>query len=87
MIPVEVGIPINCASQTDEELNNAALRTNLDRLEERRGMAAIKEARYKKTLEQSYNKKVRTISYKVGEYVLRNNQASRAEPLGKLGPT
>lgn len=31
-----------------------------------------------------YNQKVKNASFKVGEYVLRDNAASRAEPTGKL---
>jgi len=87
MIPAEVGLPTARASQTNEKDNETALRNNLDLLEERRGMAAIKETRYKKIMEKEYNKRVRLISYKVGDYVLRHNLASRAEPQGKLGPT
>jgi hypothetical protein len=37
-------------------------------------------------LEQQYNARVRPDNFKVGEYVLWSNEASRAEPSGKLGP-
>ncbi|GKB15439.1 reverse transcriptase domain-containing protein [Tanacetum coccineum] len=63
------------------------LRLNLDLLEERREIAAIREAKYKQQVEKYYNKKVRYVQFKVGEFVLRKNEASRANNIGKLGPT
>nr|GEW38485.1 hypothetical protein [Tanacetum cinerariifolium] len=47
---------------------------------------AIREAKYKMKVEQYYSKRVRPMSFKVGEYVYRKNEASRVENLGKLGP-
>ncbi|GKC68295.1 reverse transcriptase domain-containing protein [Tanacetum coccineum] len=63
------------------------LRLNLDLLEERREIAAIRDAKYKQQDEKYYNKKVRLVQFKVGEFVLRKNGASRAANTGKLGPT
>ncbi|GJZ58191.1 reverse transcriptase domain-containing protein [Tanacetum coccineum] len=64
------------------------LRLNLNLLEERREIAAIKEARYKQQVEKYYNKKVRHVQFKVGEFVLRKkNKALRVANTGKLGPT
>nr|GEX57321.1 protein NYNRIN-like [Tanacetum cinerariifolium] len=48
-------------------------------------IAAIREAKYKTKVEQYYNKRVRPMSFKVGEYVYRRNEASRVENLGKVG--
>ncbi|GKC88340.1 reverse transcriptase domain-containing protein [Tanacetum coccineum] len=48
--------------------------------------AAIREARSKTKMEKYYNAKVRNISFKPGDLVYRNNDASRAEYTGKLGP-
>nr|GEV11415.1 reverse transcriptase domain-containing protein [Tanacetum cinerariifolium] len=50
---------------------------NLDLLEEQREIAAIREAIYKQLVEKYYNKKVRHVQFKVGEFVLRKNKASR----------
>ncbi|XP_021999737.1 uncharacterized protein LOC110897289 [Helianthus annuus] len=58
----------------------------LDLLEERREAAAISVAKYKKTLEKYYNQRVAQQTFKEGEYVMRDNEASRAKPSGKLGP-
>ncbi|GJV56714.1 reverse transcriptase domain-containing protein [Tanacetum coccineum] len=63
------------------------LRLNLDLLEERKEIAAIRKARYKQQVEKYYNKKVRHVQIKVGEFVLRKNEASRAANTGKLGST
>nr|GEV96846.1 hypothetical protein [Tanacetum cinerariifolium] len=59
----------------------------LDPMEERREIVVIREARYKQQVEKYYNKKVRHVQFKVGEFVLRKNEASRAANTGKLGPT
>ncbi|XP_071739727.1 uncharacterized protein [Rutidosis leptorrhynchoides] len=53
---------------------------------ERRFMAAIREANNKQQIAKYYNRRVCAFSFDVGEWVLRNNDASRAEKLGKLGP-
>ncbi|PWA32311.1 reverse transcriptase domain-containing protein [Artemisia annua] len=49
-------------------------------------MAAIREAKYKKKVEQYYNRRVRPETFKVGDFMYRKNEASRVEDLGKLGP-
>ncbi|XP_071699828.1 uncharacterized protein [Rutidosis leptorrhynchoides] len=53
---------------------------------ERRLMAVIRETNNKQQIAKYYNKKVRALAFDIGEWVLRNNEASRAEKLGKLGP-
>ncbi|GJW88660.1 reverse transcriptase domain-containing protein [Tanacetum coccineum] len=53
---------------------------------ERREAAAIREAKYKTKMEQYYNKKVRLVGFRPGEFVYRRNEASRMENEGKLGP-
>ncbi|XP_071704959.1 uncharacterized protein [Rutidosis leptorrhynchoides] len=47
---------------------------------------ALREANNKQQIAKYYIKRVRALSFDVGEWVLRNNDASRAEKLGKLGP-
>ncbi|GJT50344.1 reverse transcriptase domain-containing protein [Tanacetum coccineum] len=56
----------------------------IDLPEERREIAAIREARYKQQAKKYYNKKVLHVEFKVGEFVLRKNEASRAANTGKL---
>ncbi|KAK1424744.1 hypothetical protein QVD17_20082 [Tagetes erecta] len=86
MIPAEIGLPSIGTQGESEDNNDELIRRNLDLLEERREIAAINEARYKKKLEQEYNKNVSLLSFKEEDYVLRDNSASRIETQGKLGP-
>ncbi|GJU53003.1 reverse transcriptase domain-containing protein [Tanacetum coccineum] len=62
------------------------IKTRLRREKERRETTAIREARYKTKMEQYYNKKIHPASFKLGEFVFRRNEASRAKDQGKLGP-
>ncbi|GJU96459.1 reverse transcriptase domain-containing protein [Tanacetum coccineum] len=87
VIPAEIGMPTHRTMMIKEgKGNEEEMRLNLDLLTERREAAAIREARYKKKVEQYYNKRVHPTSFKVGEHVYRKNEASRVENLGKLGP-
>ncbi|KAK1426837.1 hypothetical protein QVD17_15517 [Tagetes erecta] len=84
VIPVEIGMPTR--RMLNEGDNEQALKENLDLLEERREVAAIREAKYKKQIERYYNKRVVKQTFKEGEYVFRCNEASRVQSTGKLGP-
>ncbi|GJV02677.1 reverse transcriptase domain-containing protein [Tanacetum coccineum] len=53
----------------------------------KREMASIKEVHYKQRREGYYNKNVKPSMFKPGTYVLRLNNASKAEYQGKMGPT
>ncbi|GKD19411.1 hypothetical protein Tco_1208569 [Tanacetum coccineum] len=87
VIPAKVGMPIHRTMMIkDRKDNEEEIRLNLDLLTERREAVTIREARYKTKVEQYYNKRVRPMAFKVGEYVYRRNEASRVEDLGKLGP-
>ncbi|GKB66155.1 hypothetical protein Tco_0927567 [Tanacetum coccineum] len=100
VIPAEIGMPTlreqvlcpnlvmetpySCSMGTPH--NDEALEINLNLLEERREQAAIREAKSKEKMERYYNSKVRSTSFKPRDLVYRNNDASRAEDTGKLGP-
>ncbi|XP_071739885.1 uncharacterized protein [Rutidosis leptorrhynchoides] len=86
MIPAEVFVPTHRVANFDESANVDNICENLNFIEERRLMAAIREAKNKQQIAKYYNKKVRALAFDVGEWVLPNNEASRAEKLGKLGP-
>ncbi|GJR43550.1 reverse transcriptase domain-containing protein [Tanacetum coccineum] len=86
IIPVEIGMPTLRTAEVDLVQSNKALEINLDLLEERREQAAIREAKSKAKMERYYNSKVRSTSFKPGDLVYRNNEASRAKDTGKLGP-
>ncbi|GJV20588.1 hypothetical protein Tco_1369608 [Tanacetum coccineum] len=79
-------MPTLRTSEVDLVQNNEALEINLDLLEEKREQAAIREAKSKAKMEKYYNSKVQSTSFKPGDLVYRNNDASRAEDTGKLGP-
>ncbi|XP_071714984.1 uncharacterized protein [Rutidosis leptorrhynchoides] len=86
----EILVPTHRVANFEEEANDDALGENLNFIEERRLMAAIREANNKQQIAKYYNKRVHALSFDAGEWhyqwVLRNNDASRAEKLGKLGP-
>ncbi|GKB70347.1 reverse transcriptase domain-containing protein [Tanacetum coccineum] len=66
--------------------NNEELRLNLDLLEERRGRAAIREAKAKLKMTKYYNARVCGVTFRHGDFVYRSNEASHAMDGGKLGP-
>jgi transposase InsO family protein len=86
VIPAEVTVRTRRSRKRPREDNDAEILTNLDSLEEARDQALIREAQYKQKLEGYYNSRVKKETFKPGDLVLRNNEASRQESLGKLGP-
>ena len=86
VIPAEIGMPTFRTMMANPEDNDNEIALNLDLLQERREMAAIREAKYKKQVEQYYNRRVRPEVLKVWDFVYRKNEASRVEDQGKLGP-
>ncbi|GKC88458.1 reverse transcriptase domain-containing protein [Tanacetum coccineum] len=86
VIPAEIGMPTLRTTEVDMVQNNEALGINLDLLEEKREQTAIREAKSKAKMEKYYNSKVRSTSFKPGDLVYRNNDASCAKEVGKLGP-
>ncbi|GJZ68575.1 reverse transcriptase domain-containing protein [Tanacetum coccineum] len=78
IIPAEIGMPTHRTMMIKEGNDNKKeMRLNLDLLIERIEAAAIREARYRTKVEQYYNKRVCPMSFKVGEYVYRKNEASQ----------
>ncbi|GJV30387.1 reverse transcriptase domain-containing protein [Tanacetum coccineum] len=86
VIPAKIGMPTLRTAEIDLAQNDEALEINLNLLEEKREQAAIHEAKSKAKMEKYYNSKVRSASFKPGDLVYRNNDASRVEDTGKLGP-
>nr|GEV66684.1 reverse transcriptase domain-containing protein [Tanacetum cinerariifolium] len=86
VIPTEIGMPTLRTAKVDLVQNNEALKNNLDLLEERREQATIREAKSKAKIEKYYNFKARNTSFKPDDLVYCNNDASRIEDIGKLGP-
>nr|GEY95852.1 reverse transcriptase domain-containing protein [Tanacetum cinerariifolium] len=73
-------------TKVDVNKNNEALGISLDLLEEKREQAAIQEARSKARMEVYYNARVQSTSFRPGDLVYQNNEASHIEGRGKLGP-
>nr|GEX57872.1 reverse transcriptase domain-containing protein [Tanacetum cinerariifolium] len=56
VIPAEIGMPTYQVIRFNEAQNEEEMRLNLDLIQERRETEAIREANYKKKVEQYYNK-------------------------------
>ncbi|GKE84617.1 reverse transcriptase domain-containing protein [Tanacetum coccineum] len=82
----EIVLPTYWVSNFDPTTNDANLRLNLDLLEERRELASLRNARYKTQTKRYYNNKVKHNQFKIGDFVLRKNKASRQEGKRKLDP-
>ena len=87
VLPAELEVGTIRTTYFNEENNAEELRHNLDLLEEKREIAALRQAAYKSKVEKFYNKRVNERAFRVGDLVMRKNEASLAEPLGKLSPT
>ncbi|XP_071714335.1 uncharacterized protein [Rutidosis leptorrhynchoides] len=85
VIPAEITVPTERVLSYSEGENNERLRTNLNYAEKRREMVAIREATNKQRIAKYYDKRVRARTYKVGDLVWCDNQASKAQNTGKLG--
>ncbi|GKF84061.1 hypothetical protein Tco_0248959, partial [Tanacetum coccineum] len=86
VIPVEIVMPTLRTAEVDMIKNGEALEINLDLLKERRDQAAIQEAKSKAKMEKYYNARVRSTSFRPGDLVYQNNEASCAKDGGKLRP-
>ncbi|GKB13353.1 reverse transcriptase domain-containing protein [Tanacetum coccineum] len=86
VILVEIGMPTLRTAEVDMIKNDEALEINLDLLEEKREHAAIQEAKSKAKMEKYNNARVRIISFRPGDLVYRNNEASHTKEGGKLRP-
>ncbi|GKB72867.1 reverse transcriptase domain-containing protein [Tanacetum coccineum] len=90
VIPAEIGMPtfrtaeVDVAKKNDERILKQW--NLLELLEEKQEQTAIREAKIKRQMEKYYNAKVQNTSFKPGDLVYRNNEASHAEDTGKLGP-
>nr|GEU64218.1 reverse transcriptase domain-containing protein [Tanacetum cinerariifolium]GEV00951.1 reverse transcriptase domain-containing protein [Tanacetum cinerariifolium] len=86
VIPAKIGMPTLKTVEVDVAKNNEALGISLDLLEEKREKVVIQDARSKAKMEGYYNTRVRSTSFRPGDFVYQNNEASHAKDGGKLGP-
>ncbi|KAL0404547.1 UNVERIFIED_CONTAM: hypothetical protein Sradi_2095500 [Sesamum radiatum] len=84
IIAAELGMHSHRVMKFAEERNKDLLKKNLDLIEELREKAFIHMQRYKSTMINSYNKRVKTRSFQVGDLVLRRTDALK--PVEKLDP-
>nr|GEW92409.1 reverse transcriptase domain-containing protein [Tanacetum cinerariifolium] len=85
--PDEEDPPIETPTEeVNQAENNKGLLLKLDILEERREKAAVRKAKSKAKMEKYYNVRVRNTTFRPGDFVYRNNEASHAKDSGKLGP-
>ncbi|MCI52831.1 hypothetical protein A2U01_0074077, partial [Trifolium medium] len=83
VIPVEIGEPSRRTEQPlDEEMNDEALREELDLVEETRTGASLREATLKQKIAARHDTKVIKRNFEVGRLVLRRNAKDSHE--GKL---
>nr|GEV94972.1 hypothetical protein [Tanacetum cinerariifolium] len=76
VIAAEIDIPTLRTTEVDMAKNNEALGISLDLLEEKRKQAAIQEARNKAKMKGYYNTRVQSTSFRPGDFVYQNNEAS-----------
>ncbi|GKD28721.1 reverse transcriptase domain-containing protein [Tanacetum coccineum] len=86
VIPVEIGMPSLGCSMVDKNKNDEGLLLNPDLLRERRELAVIAEEKHKRKIEGYYISKVRSNILRLEDLVYHNNEASKKEDTGKLGP-
>ncbi|KAL0439424.1 UNVERIFIED_CONTAM: hypothetical protein Slati_2425400 [Sesamum latifolium] len=84
IIPAELGMPSHRILHFDEEHNSQLLKENLDFVEELRETAFIRTQRYKSTMINAHNKRVKARRFQVGDLVLR--RVDTLKPVGKLDP-
>ncbi|KAL0411872.1 UNVERIFIED_CONTAM: hypothetical protein Slati_3776900 [Sesamum latifolium] len=85
IIPAELGMPSHRVMNFSEECNENLLRENLDLIEELREKAFLRAQRYKNIMISSYNIRVKSRNFQVGDLVLRRVDALK--PISKLDPT
>ncbi|KAL0386196.1 UNVERIFIED_CONTAM: hypothetical protein Sradi_3013900 [Sesamum radiatum] len=85
VIPVELGMPYHRVMNFSEECNKDLHKESLNLIEKLREKAFIRIQRYKNTMINSYNKRVRARSFQVGDLVLR--RVDTLKPVEKLDPT
>lgn len=86
MLPIEVGSPLHRVINFEEVANEDGLRVNLDLVDEVRDQAVTRMEKYKEKTRDYFGKKARVKSFKVGDLVLRDKEASDPANTGKLMP-
>ncbi|GJR93033.1 reverse transcriptase domain-containing protein [Tanacetum coccineum] len=83
VIPAEISMPTLRTAEVDLVQNNKAWKSTSTFW---KNEGSKREAKSKARMEKYYNSKVKNTSFKPGDLVYRNNDASRTEDARKLGP-
>lgn len=86
MVFAEVFIPSPIINTYSVDKNEQTRQLDLDLLEERRKVIALRATQYKNVITRHYNALIKHLYFKQGDLVLRKNSVSRAKPFGKLNP-
>jgi hypothetical protein len=88
MIPVEIGCLSARVLYFFPQNNDQGLRVNLDLLQESILATAVKNEAYRRKATQCHNARVKNMTFKQGDLVLRKLEATgNKESRGKLAPT
>ncbi|KAK4390356.1 hypothetical protein Sango_2098900 [Sesamum angolense] len=83
-IPAELGIPSHRIMHFNEESNSQLLKEHLDLVDELRETTFIRTQRYKSTMINAHNRRVKTRHFQVEDLVLQ--RVDTLKPVGKLDP-
>ena len=87
VVPVEIGLKSPRVELVSVEHNEEALRLNLDLLDEKHEQVLKRTEDYQRKTTRYYDQKVKPMSYKPGDLVLKKLLPARKNPThGKLGP-
>lgn len=78
--PIEVSMRTIRTNNIHTKSNKEGLQVSLDLVEDQQHDAAIRQFTYKALTEKYHDKRVRGRSCRVGDLLLRKNEASRQEP-------
>ncbi|XP_048605619.1 uncharacterized protein LOC125583099 [Brassica napus] len=71
IVPTEMHVRITVSGSTSQEENNELMALSLDLLDEKREAARLRNWSYQQDVARTYKKKVRTITFQQGDWVLR----------------
>ncbi|KAK3010618.1 hypothetical protein RJ639_010794 [Escallonia herrerae] len=85
LIPVEIGLPSLRLLTYDPNMNDEALRCNLDLLDEQRDQAQLRLAAYQQRVARYHDRRIHPLAFCIGDLVFRRVAASNPrDAIGKL---
>ncbi|KAK3039898.1 hypothetical protein RJ639_028291 [Escallonia herrerae] len=87
LILVGIGLPSLRLLTYEPNMNDEALRCNLDLLDEQRDQAQLRKAAYQQRVARYHDRRIRPLTFRIGDLVLRRVEASNPrDAIGKLSP-